>query len=71
MVIATIKKKKTVTSVGCWQRYRITETLSAAGLSVSSAQSLSHVPLFATPWTAARRLPCPSPTPEACSTSCQ
>ena len=29
----------------------------------SSLQSLSCVWLFATPWTAARRLPCPSPTP--------
>ena len=29
----------------------------------SSVQSLSHVQLFATPWTAARKLPCPSPTP--------
>ena len=26
-------------------------------------QSLSHVWLFVTPWTAARRPPCPSPTP--------
>ena len=29
----------------------------------SSVQSLSRVRLFATPWTAARRPPCPSPTP--------
>ena len=29
----------------------------------SSVQSLSRVQLFATPWTAARRPPCPSPTP--------
>ena len=34
----------------------------------SSVQLLSHVWLFMTPWTAAR-LPCPSPTPEACSNS--
>ena len=33
-------------------------------------QSLSHVQLFATPWTAHARLPCPSPTPGACSNSC-
>ena len=33
--------------------------------SVSSVQSLSHVQLFATPWTAAARLPCLSPTPGA------
>ena len=38
--------------------------------SVQSVQSLSHVPLFATPWTAAR-LPCTSPTPRAYSKSCQ
>ena len=30
-------------------------------------KSFSHVQLFATPWT---RLPCPSPTPGACSMSC-
>ena len=29
----------------------------------SSVQSLSHVWLFETPWTAARRAPCPSPSP--------
>ena len=29
----------------------------------SSVQSLSRVPLFATPWTAARQASCPSPTP--------
>ena len=34
-----------------------------------SVQSLSRVPLFATPWTQAR-LPGPSPTPGACSNSC-
>ena len=37
---------------------------------ISSVQSLSHVRLFATPWTAAHRLPCPSPIPRACSNSC-
>jgi len=35
----------------------------------SSVQSLSCVCLFATPWTAARRLPYPSPTPGTCSNS--
>ena len=35
------------------------------------SQSLSHVQLFATPWTAAHtRLPCPSPTLGAYSNSC-
>ena len=35
-----------------------------------SVQSLSPVWLFVTPWTAARRPLCPSPTPRACSNSC-
>ena len=35
-----------------------------------SVQLLSHVLLFVNPWTAARWLPCPSPTPGACSNSC-
>ena len=34
----------------------------------SSVKLLGHVWLFATPWHA--RLPCPSPTPRACSNSC-
>ena len=34
------------------------------------AQSLGHVWLFATPWTAARQLPCPSPSPGVYSNSC-
>ena len=38
--------------------------------SFSSVQSLSCVWLFATPWTAAHRPPCLSPTPRACSNSC-
>ena len=37
---------------------------------ISSVQSLSHVWLFATPWTEEARLLCPSPTPGACSNSC-
>ena len=36
----------------------------------SSVQSLSCVQLFAIPWTIARQLLCPSPTPRACSNSC-
>ena len=36
----------------------------------SSVQSLSHVWLFATPWTIARQAVCPSSTPRACSNSC-
>ena len=36
----------------------------------SSVQSLSRVWLFATPWTAAHRPPCPSPTPGVYPNSC-
>ena len=36
----------------------------------SSVQSLSHVWLFATPWIAAARPPCPSPTPRVYSNPC-
>ena len=39
-------------------------------IKVSSVQLLSHVWLFATPWTQHSRLPCPTPTPRACSNSC-
>ena len=35
----------------------------------SSVQSLSHVPLFVTPRMQHTRLPCPSPTPRACSSA--
>ena len=37
---------------------------------LTSFQSLTHVQIFATPWTATSRLTCPSPTPRACSNSC-
>ena len=36
----------------------------------NSVQSLSHVWLFAAPWTAARQPPCPSSTPRVYSNSC-
>ena len=36
----------------------------------SSVQSLSHVRLFVTPWTAAHQAPCPSPTPGVYPNSC-
>ena len=36
----------------------------------NSVQSLSHVRLFVTPWIAACRPPCPSPTPGVYSNSC-
>ena len=37
---------------------------------LSSVQSLSHVQLFATSWTAPCQAPCPSPTPRVYSNSC-
>ena len=37
---------------------------------ISSVQSLSHVRLFVTPWTAAQQAPCPTPSPGAYSNSC-
>ena len=37
---------------------------------VATVQSLSRVQLFATPWTAAPRLPCPSPSPRVYPNSC-
>ena len=37
---------------------------------ISSVQLLSRVRLFVTPWIAARRPPCPSPTPGVYSNSC-
>ena len=40
-----------------------------ANLNNISVQSLSHVQLFATPWTKLARSLCPSPTPRACSNS--
>ena len=36
----------------------------------SSVQWLSHLWLFATPWTVARQPPCPSPTPRVYPNSC-
>ena len=40
-------------------------------ISRQSVQSHSRVRLFATPWPAAHQASCPSPTPGACSNSCQ
>jgi len=37
---------------------------------ISSVQSLNHVWLFATLWTSACHVPCPSPALGACSNSC-
>ena len=46
------------------------QSLMVSDLPLSSVQSLSHVQLFATPWTAARQASCPLPSPRACSNSC-
>ena len=46
------------------------KSVEAPDAPVSSVQSLSHVQLFVTPWTAARHLSCPSPTPGIYSNSC-
>ena len=45
---------------------QISSCMHAKSLKFYSVQSLSHVQFFVTPWNAAR-LPCPSPTPRACS----
>ena len=51
----------------CLVSSRITNEKS---LTFSSVQSLSHIWLFAIPWTAARQASLSSPTPRACSNSC-
>ena len=50
----------------CWENL----TSICQGMRLSSAQSLSRVWLFATPWTAARQTFCSSPTPRVYSNSC-
>ena len=52
-----------------WQLVMDSEVWHAA-VQFSSVQSLSHVWLFATHGLQHTRLPCPSPTPGACSNSC-
>jgi len=56
-----------VSTVGFWSVViiRVTEKWY-----ISSVQSLSHVWLFETHGLQHARLPCPSPTPRACSNSC-
>ena len=56
-----------------WQSVFLTccqNWLDLEGIQFSSVQSLSCIQLFATPWTAAHRPPCPSPTPGDYSNSC-
>ena len=49
---------------------RVKRSSKPVRVQLSSVQSLSHVWLFAIPWTAAHQPPYPSPTPKACSNSC-
>ena len=51
-------------------RNRLTVKENKLMVQFSSVQSLSHVQLFATPWIAAPRPPCPSPTPGVYPNSC-
>ena len=60
---------------GWWLKLQTLESdpfvqILALSLSISSVQSLSHVQLFETPWTAARKASLSIPTPGACSDSC-
>ena len=48
-------------SKGLWSNRKISSHI--------AVQSLGRVQLFETPWTAARRLSCPSPSPRVCSNS--
>ena len=50
-------------------KFNIQKRKIMASSSISSVQLLSSVRLFVTPWTSARRLPCPSPTPGIYSNS--
>ena len=54
--------------MGCWSNLLLWKTLLKIVIIVIVAvQSLCHVWLFATPWTAAAWLPCPSLPPRLCS----
>ena len=61
-------------SVNVWKINTINKKISLIEKSVilliSSVQSLSRIRLFATPWTAVRRPPCPSPTPRVHPNPC-
>ena len=50
--------------------YKLKNIILQAIVVVAIVQSLSCVWLFATPWTAAARLPCPPLPPRVCSNSC-
>ena len=53
-----------------WTFKNVCTNESLTFLNVVVVWLLSHVLLFATPWTQHASLPCPSPSPRACSNSC-
>ena len=53
-----------------WTFKNVCTNESLTFLNVVVVWLLSHVLLFATPWTHHASLPCPSPSPRACSNSC-
>ena len=53
-----------------WSRTLASHMVWILKVVISSVQSLSHVWLFMTPGLQHARLPCPSPSPGACSNSC-
>ena len=50
--------------------WALTQNITKLLETISSVQLLSHVLLFVAPWTAAHKLPCPSPTSRAYSNWC-
>ena len=71
MVFPDLWRKKA--SLNPFSYQLLPSLLSSIASIISSVQSLSRVRLFVTPWTTHGlqhvRLPCPSPTPRACSNS--
>ena len=65
-VVRPFSVAKTISPKKCWENLASI----CQGMRLSSAQSLSRVRLFATPWTSARRTSCSSPTPGVYSNSC-
>ena len=56
--------------IGRWVLFPTSATWEAPLFLFSLVQSFSHIRLFATHGLQHTRLPCPSPTPRACSNSC-
>ena len=67
--ILSMKEQRVGNSLVSWKLSIAWTILLMVLIQFSSVQSLSHVRLFATPWTAARP-PCPSPTPRIHPNSC-